>query len=81
MLLDNSYTQNIIPAVLSKIVGRPVDVGPYHVQLGLRPTLQRMRTAAEYASDFEQVGTQVEELEVIYVGRNVTRPPQEPQRR
>ena len=75
MVRDSSYTQNTIPAFLSKIVGRPVVVGPYHVRVGLWPTLQRMRTAAKVAADHATYGTMVEELEVSWMGRSVTWPP------
>jgi hypothetical protein len=75
MVRDSSYTQNTIPAFLSKVVGRPVVIGPYHVQVGLWPTLQQMRTAAKVAADHATYGTIVEELEVSWVGRSVTWPP------
>jgi len=78
LLLDTPFFQRTLPEILSKIVGRNVCFSPYHVQAGIWPTLQRVRSSEEYERDIEQVGSLVEELEIAMKGRSVTRPPTHP---
>jgi len=74
LLKDAPYTQ-VLRSILSKITG--VEIAPLfcHVQAGLRPLNQPLRSSQEYAEDFEQVGTAVEELEFLVGGGCVPRPP------
>jgi len=74
LLKDAPYTQ-VLRSILSKIIG--VEIGSLfcHVQAGLRPSNQPLRSSQEYAEDSEQVGTAVEELEFLVGGGCVPRPP------
>ena len=75
LLKDTFYTQ-ALRTILSKITGVEVEPLFCHVQAGWRPTNQPLRSSQEYAEDFEQVGTAVEEME-FFVGGGcyVPRPP------
>lgn len=67
-----SCLSDVLSAVLGAEVPRPLNC---HVQLGLRPTEQRLRTRGEYLEDSAQVGTAVEETEFSVGGAYVPRPP------
>jgi len=67
-----SCLSDVLSAVVGAEVPRPLKC---HVQLGLRPTEQRLRTRGEYLEDSAQVGTAVEETEFSVGGAYVPRPP------
>jgi hypothetical protein len=76
LLRDQREAALDVPLLLSSLVGvdieRPL---PCHVQLGLRPTSQSLRSRDDYAEDSAQVGTAVEEMEFLVGLAPVPRPP------
>jgi len=76
LLRDQREAALEVPLLLSALVGvdieRPL---PCHVQLGLRPTSQSLRSRDDYAADSAQVGTAVEEMEFLVGLSPVPRPP------
>lgn len=76
LLRDQREAAHDVPLVLTCLVGIDVERPlPCHVQLGLRPTSQRLRSREEYAEDCAQVGTAVEEIEFLLGHASVPRPP------
>ena len=76
LLRDQREAALDVPLLLSSLVGvdieRPL---PCHVQLGLRPTAQSLRSRDDYVEDSAQVGTAVEEMEFLVGLSPVPRPP------
>lgn len=77
LLSEGTGAEKTLPAVLSAVFGVAVETPlQRHVQLGLLPTAQRLRSCREYAEDFAKVGSTVEETEFFVGQAPVPRPPE-----
>jgi len=77
LISDGAGAKTKLPTILSAIFGHQVEMPlRRHVQLGLVPTAQRLRSRLECAEDASKVAAAVEEME-FFVGRApVPRPPE-----